>query len=132
MGKVCSLRFDGRGRQVETLQGLGTPNGDRDVWKAGPRVGKSAQPSGDGNGTHSEDKVGAARVARQAEASALVCDGGCGLSGAGSSGAGGAEHFDQMTAGLSHFDDASFPRHVQTFSERKLAIAQESIVSSCG
>ena len=39
-------------------------------------VGESAQPLGDGSGTGSAVEAGAARVARHAEASALVCDGG--------------------------------------------------------
>ena len=45
------------------------------------------------------------------------------------------DHFDQMMAGLSHFDNewlASFLGHVQAYSEQQNAIAQEVAVSSCG
>ena len=45
------------------------------------------------------------------------------------------DHFDQMMAGLSHFDNetlASFQGHVQAYSEQQHAIAQEWAVSSCG
>ena len=44
-------------------------------------------------------------------------------------------HFDQMMAGLSHFDNeslASFLGRVQAYSEQQNAIAQEAAVSSCG
>ena len=44
-------------------------------------------------------------------------------------------HFDQMMAGLSHFDNemlASFLGHVQAYSEQQNAIAQEVVVASCG
>ena len=44
-------------------------------------------------------------------------------------------HFDQMMAGLSHFDNeslASFLSHVQTYSEQQNAIAHEDAVTSCG
>ena len=44
-------------------------------------------------------------------------------------------HFDQMMAGLSHFDNeslASFLGHVQAYSEQQNAIAQEAAVVSCG
>ena len=44
-------------------------------------------------------------------------------------------HFDQMMAGLSHFDNeslATFLGHVQAYSEQKTAIAQEAAVVSCG
>ena len=45
------------------------------------------------------------------------------------------DHFDQMMAGLNHFDNemlASFLGHVQAYSEQHNVIAQESAVSSCG
>ena len=45
------------------------------------------------------------------------------------------DHFDQMMAGLSHFDNeslASFLGHVQAYSEQQNAIAQEVAVSFCG
>ena len=45
------------------------------------------------------------------------------------------DHFDQMMAGLSHFDNetlASFLGRVQAYSEQQNAIAQEGVVSSCG
>ena len=44
-------------------------------------------------------------------------------------------HFDQMMAGLSHFDNemlASFLGHVQACSEQQNAIAQEVVEASCG
>ena len=44
-------------------------------------------------------------------------------------------HFDQMMAGLSHFDNemlASFLGHVQAYSEQQNAIAQEVVVASYG
>ena len=53
--------------------------------------GEGTQPAGDGGGSHSEGETGAVRVARQDEASTLVCDPGRGPGGAGqSSGARGA------------------------------------------
>ena len=39
----CGLRYHGRGGHVEALQGKGTPDGDGDVWKAGPGVGAAGQ-----------------------------------------------------------------------------------------
>ena len=44
-------------------------------------------------------------------------------------------HFDQVMAGLNHFDNemlASFLVHVQAYSEQQNAIAHEVAVSSCG
>ena len=44
-------------------------------------------------------------------------------------------HFDQMMAGLSHFDNeslATFLGHVQAYTEQQTGIAQEAAVVSCG
>ena len=57
---TCAKMVRGRGGQVETPQGRGAPGGHGDVWEAGPRVGESAQPVGDGNGPHGEVETGAA------------------------------------------------------------------------
>ena len=45
------------------------------------------------------------------------------------------DYFDQMVAGLNHFDDemlASFLGHVQAHSEKQNAVVHEVAVSSCG
>ena len=44
-------------------------------------------------------------------------------------------HFDQMMAGLAHFDNETLTKflgHVQEYSAQQSAISQENVVSSCG